>query len=172
MCFISFCFVLFCFEERLLIDQSRFSLLYFAICGGCLLNKLHNYKFQNSILTILTLPIFSLWCCIEIVRIGLGYIGNLLEKVPMISAFLLLTIFPQLVAILFLTFLQDPVFPFDTAAGSMMMLFLLSELYVGRLTFRTLIERQTAQFFRLCQEEEMERILNTTFVNHPSDGRS
>ena len=109
MC-VLFCFVLFCFEERLLIDQSRFSLLYFAICGGCLLNKLHNYKFQNSILTILTLPIFSLWCCIEIVRIGLGYIGNLLEKVPMISAFLLLTIFPQLVAILFLTFLQDPVY--------------------------------------------------------------
>ena len=99
----------FVFKKSLLIDQSRFSLLYFAICGGCLLNKLQNYKFQNSILFILTLPIFSLWCCIEIVRIGLGYIGNLLEKVPMISAFLLLTIFPQLVAILFLTFLQDPV---------------------------------------------------------------
>ncbi len=99
----------FVLKKSLLIDQSRFSLLYFAICGGCLLNKLQNYKFQNSILFILTLPIFSLWCCIEIVRIGLGYIGNLLEKVPMISAFLLLTIFPQLVAILFLTFLQDPV---------------------------------------------------------------
>ncbi len=50
----------------------------------------------------------------------------------------------------------------------MMILFLLSELYVGRLTFKTLIERQTAQFFRLCQEEEMER---TTFVNRPSAGR-
>ena len=62
-------------------------------------------------------------------------------------------------------------FPFDNAAGSMMILFLLSELYVGRLTFKTLIERQTAQFFRLCQEEEMERILNTTFVNRPSAGR-
>jgi len=79
------------------------------VCGGCLLNKLYNYEFQNSILKILTLPIFLLWSSTELARVALGYVGNIKERVPMISAFLLLTIFPQLVAVLFFTFLQDPV---------------------------------------------------------------
>ena len=80
-----------------------------AVCGGCLLNKIYNYEFQNSILKILTLPIFLLWSSTELARVALGYVGNIKERVPMISAFLLLTIFPQLVAVLFFTFLQDPV---------------------------------------------------------------
>ena len=39
-----------------------------------------------------------------------------------------------------------------------MIFFLFVELHIGRLTFKTLIERQTAQFFRLCQEEEVEHV--------------
>mmetsp|Transcript_30806 Transcript_30806/g.95311 ORF Transcript_30806/g.95311 Transcript_30806/m.95311 type:complete len:112 (+) Transcript_30806:104-439(+) len=89
--------------------MTRFSSIYCVVCGGCLLNKLHNYQFENRILSILTMPVFSLWCCTEIARVALGYAGNLAERVPMISAFLLLTIFPQLVAVVFLTFIQDPV---------------------------------------------------------------
>ena len=90
-------------------DANRFSILYFAVCGGCLSQKMLNYNFQNGILSILTLPIFLLWSGTEIVRVVLGYVGNVNERVPMISAFLLLTIFPQFVAVLFFTFLQDPV---------------------------------------------------------------
>lgn len=74
------------------------------------MNKLYNYEFPNSIFKVLTLPIFLLWSCTELARVGLGYVGNIKERVPMVSAFLLLTIFPQLVAVLFFTFLQDPVF--------------------------------------------------------------
>jgi len=40
----------------------------------------------------------------------------------------------------------------------MMIVSLLAQLYIGRMTLKTLIERQTAQFFRLCQEEEVERM--------------
>ena len=79
----------------------------------------------------------------------------------MLSAFLLLTIFPQLVAVTFFTFLQDPVFPFDKSGGSLMLLFLVSELFVGKRSVDKLIQRQTAQFFRLCQEEEFQRIERT-----------
>lgn len=81
----------------------------------------------------------------------------MMENVPMIAAFLLLTIFPQLVAVLFFTFLQSPVFPFDSGSGLVMTIFLLVELFVGRKTFKELIERQTAQFVRLCLEAETER---------------
>lgn len=57
-------------------------------------------------------------------------------------------------------------FPFDSAAGSAMILFLLVELHIGRFTFKTLIERQTAQFFRLCQEEEVERVRHISVSHH------
>ena len=50
-------------------------MLYFVVCGGCLLNKIYNYEFQNGILKILTLPIFLLWSCTELARVALGYIG-------------------------------------------------------------------------------------------------
>ncbi len=90
-------------------NLARFSMLYFVVCGGCLLNKIYNYEFQNGILKILTLPIFLLWSCTELARVALGYIGNIKERVPMISAFLLLTMFPQVVAVFFFAILQDPV---------------------------------------------------------------
>ena len=90
-------------------NQTRFSVLYFVICGGCLLNKIHNYHFHNGILEILTLPIFLLWSFTEVARVVLGYVGNVNERVPMISAFLLLTIFPQLAAVFFFATCQDPV---------------------------------------------------------------
>jgi len=57
------------------------------------------------------MPIFLLWSCTEFTRIALGYVGNVSERVPMMSAFLLLTIFPQFVAVFFLTARQDPVEP-------------------------------------------------------------
>ena len=39
-----------------------------------------------------------------------------------------------------------------------MLFFLSIELCVGRYPLNTLIQRQTAQFFRLCQEEEIQRM--------------
>lgn len=43
-----------------------------------------------------------------------------------------------------------------------MTIFLLVELFVGRKTFKELIERQTAQFVRLCLEAETERTRQVT----------
>lgn len=138
--------------------QGLYSTLYWAVSGGCLLNKTYNYQYGNAILELLTVPIFLLWSLTEVARIFLGYVGNVKEKVPMVSAFLLLTIFPQCVAVAFLTFLQDPKFPFDAAGGAIMLFFLLLELIVGRRALDILITRQTAQFFRLCQEAERAQI--------------
>jgi transmembrane protein 17 len=150
--------------QSMIFYQGIFSILYLISSGGCLLNKVCNYRFQNGILEILTMPIFLLWSCTEFTRIVLGYVGNVSERVPMMSAFLLLTIFPQFVAVLFLTARQDPVFPLDHAAGIIMLLYLCIELCVGRITLNALIKRQTAQFSRLCQEQENQRMhsLETT----------
>ena len=45
-----------------------------------------------------------------------------------------------------------------------MIFYLLVELFVGRATLNTLIQRQTAQFFRLCQEEEIQRMKQIEIV--------
>lgn len=144
--------------QVLMYYQWAYSLLYWAVAGGCLLNKKYNYEFNNAILELLTVPIFMLWSMIEVARVGLGYVGNIKEKVPMVSAFLLLTIFPQSVAVVFLAYLQDPLFPFDSIGGTIMVVFLVLELIVGKRTLDALITRQTAQFFRLCQEAECSRM--------------
>lgn len=44
------------------------------------------------------------------------------------SAFLLMTIFPQTPCVAFLTFFQEHIFPVDRAAGWIMLVFLVSHL--------------------------------------------
>lgn len=155
--------------------QGFYSLLYCMVSGGCLLNKTYNYEYRNAILELLTLPIFLLWAVTEVARVSLGYIGNIQENVPMISAFLLLTVFPQLVAVAFFSFLQDPAFPFDSAAGCIMLVFLLLQLVIGKRTLNALITTQTAHFKRLCQQQELLRMrdiaaqqpISITEATHP-----
>ena len=98
---------------------------------------------------------FVFWSGAEIPRFYFGYVGNLNERVPQMSAFLLTTLFPQLPSILYLTVVQEHKFPFDQIAGYMMLALLLLEMVVGYNALRALIRRKTAQFYRLCQDEEV-----------------
>jgi len=52
------------------------------------------------------------------------------------------------------------IFPFDGSTGIFMFLVLLVELVFGYVALHGLIKRQTAQFFRLCQEEEQDELKN------------
>jgi transmembrane protein 17 len=103
---------------------------------------------------VLLLPTFVIWTLGELSRFYFAYTGNLKERVPQMSAFLLMTIFPQLPCVLYLAFFQEFIYPFDAGAGVVMFTLLLIELFAGYMTLHTLIARQTAQFYRLCQEEE------------------
>jgi len=70
------------------------------------------------------------------------------------SAFLLITIFPQFPCVIYFAFYQEFLFPFDKSIGTFMFVLLWVKLLVGVFALQGLIRRQTAQFFRLCQEEE------------------
>lgn len=98
-------------------------------------------------------PMVALWALGELCRLYCGYKGNLSEKVPETSAFLLLTIFPQTPCLVYLTFFQEHIWPLDRLLGMGQMAFLFLELGIGFMAFRALIRRQTAQFYRLCQED-------------------
>ena len=131
-----------------------FSLTY--LLGNCavITEKLLHFRFTSNLQEVLLLPCFVIWVAGEMARFYFAYIGNLKERVPQMSAFLLMTIFPQLPCVIFLGFYQELLFPFDLSTGVVMLTMLIVELLVGYMTLHTLIQRQTAQFYRLCQEEE------------------
>jgi transmembrane protein 17 len=77
-------------------------------------------KYKYSIGIAALIP----WTIIEAVRLFYGYRGNLSEKVPDISSFLLISIFPQFPIVIFLGFVQGVKYPVDNVLGSIMIIFL------------------------------------------------
>ena len=112
-----------------------------------------NYVYAAPLNAKLHVPLLCIWGVAEAARIYCGFVGNLSERVPEMSAFLLISFFPQVPTLLFLTFLQEHTFPVDHVLGLIALGLIFVEVIVGVATFRRLILRQTAQFYRLCQEE-------------------
>ena len=98
-----------------------------------------------------TLPVFVMWLVVEPLRLFLGYIGNLQERVPQMSAFLLMTIFPQIPCLVFLALFQEHIFPYDRVAGCILLSSMIIEVIVGFRSLQKLIRKSTAEFYRMCQ---------------------
>ena len=119
-----------------------------------------NYLYKFVLVTILVAVII-----IELVRLYLGYLGNLTEKVPELAGFWLLTILLQLPLQGFLLLNTDLILvPIDTAAGSVMMALILSELVTGFLALRNITRHQANKF-------HLQQFISSTdsvegFVNH------
>merc|ERR1711953_465076 len=101
-----------------------------------------NYLYKFVLVTILVAVII-----IELVRLYLGFLGNLTEKVPELAGFWLLTILLQLPLQGFLLLNTDLILaPIDTAVGSVMMALILSELVTGFLALRQITRHQANKF--------------------------
>ncbi|XP_031425811.1 transmembrane protein 17A [Clupea harengus] len=98
----------------------------------------------------------------EIMRIYLGYVGNLEEKVPELAGFWLLTFFFQLPILLF--FVTDEgilIAPLERAVHAIYLLFVLTETLASFLALRDMSRKLTLQF-HLRQFAEVESL-------HPMD---
>ena len=101
-----------------------------------------NYLYKFVLITILVAVII-----IEVVRLYLGYLGNLTEKVPELAGFWLLTILLQLPLQGFLLFNTDLILvPLEISAGSVMMVLILSELLSGFFALRQITRHQANKF--------------------------
>lgn len=125
-----------------------FSLLYTILVGACSMSKVLYYNKKVSISSI------SVWVVFESVRLYYGISGNMTENVPELSAYLLITVFPQIPFTLYFAYIQPVLFPADPALGTLMLLLLLFQIYWGFITTRRLIRNQTAQFMRLCDTDD------------------
>ncbi|KAM9858469.1 transmembrane protein 17A [Aulostomus maculatus] len=84
---------------------------------------------------------------IEVIRLYLGYTGNLKEKVPELAAFWLLSFMFQLPVLLF--FLTDEdiiILPLERAVHSIYLFFLLAQILASLLALRTMTRKLTLLF--------------------------
>lgn len=112
-----------------------------------------------SIWSFIPLILVCIWIIIEILRIRIGYLGNLQERVPELAAFWLLTLLPQLPLTIFISFISfnSLCLGLDIAVGIPMCIILLGQIRYGLPAVRSLIRKQTADFYRICQEEALQK---------------
>ncbi|XP_040292105.1 transmembrane protein 17 [Bufo bufo] len=102
-----------------------------------------HYKF-------ILVTLLILMSLIEVIRLYLGYSGNLQEKVPELAGFWLLSILLQLPLLLFL--LSDPgvePLPLERASHGILTAFLLFQIPVSSLTLRKTTRRLAGRFHQL-----------------------
>uniref|UniRef100_A0A8C1R0U3 Zgc:112294 n=1 Tax=Cyprinus carpio TaxID=7962 RepID=A0A8C1R0U3_CYPCA len=83
----------------------------------------------------------------EVLRVYLGYVGNLKEKVPELAGFWLISFLFQLPIILFFITDEDTIIlPLERAVHSLYLTFLLGELLASFLALRVMTRKLTQQF--------------------------
>uniref|UniRef100_A0A8C1AQX0 Zgc:112294 n=1 Tax=Cyprinus carpio carpio TaxID=630221 RepID=A0A8C1AQX0_CYPCA len=83
----------------------------------------------------------------EVLRVYLGYVGNLKEKVPELAGFWLISFFFQLPILLFFISDEDTIIlPHERAVHSLYLGFLLGELLASFLPLRIMTHKLTQQF--------------------------
>ncbi|KAJ7309591.1 hypothetical protein JRQ81_007644 [Phrynocephalus forsythii] len=96
--------------------------------------------------------------CVEALRLYLGYIGNLQEKVPELAGFALLSFLVEMPTLLFI--LADPYvlrLPLEIAVHLVLLLFLTSEITAASFALRVMTKKLAMEFFLKQFEEEPEK---------------
>eukprot|EP00616_Rhizochromulina_sp_CCMP1243_P013708 CAMPEP_0118964310 /NCGR_PEP_ID=MMETSP1173-20130426/2036_1 /TAXON_ID=1034831 /ORGANISM="Rhizochromulina marina cf, Strain CCMP1243" /LENGTH=178 /DNA_ID=CAMNT_0006912751 /DNA_START=31 /DNA_END=567 /DNA_ORIENTATION=- len=131
------------------------SLLFFVMEACLLAYKLQEFEFVSQLYRAFVIPCFFFWSLAEPTRLFYGYSGNLTEQVPHSSAFFLITVFPQVPGVLFLTFAQEHSYPIERILGSIVLIFLFAEIYFGSSALRRLMAKQMSHFYRLQNQHDM-----------------
>mmetsp|Transcript_27223 Transcript_27223/g.56719 ORF Transcript_27223/g.56719 Transcript_27223/m.56719 type:complete len:156 (-) Transcript_27223:37-504(-) len=125
-----------------------FSFIFAVLIGRLVFEKHRYFYFCNAFQRSLLVPVYCIWLVAEIPRLYVGQRGVLKDKLPEMAAFLLLSFFPQVFTILYLGFLQEIIFPFDTVLGVTMLLVVVLELILAWRFLSSIITRQSATFYR------------------------
>ncbi|KAG9487850.1 transmembrane protein 17B-like [Eleutherodactylus coqui] len=129
--------------------------------------KYHLLPGYYQFLLITAVTILTL---IEVLRLYLGYIGNLHEKVPELAGFLLLTFLIQMPLILFLlTDEKIMILPLEFAVHSIYIIFLKAELLVSFFVLK-IMTRQLATQFYLQRTDDLENLPTMVKMQHNRGG--
>jgi len=89
---------------------------------------------------------FTIWCVAEAGRLYVGYSGNLNEDTPGMAAFLFLTVFPQMLIIIYMHSMQEPLYAVDKIFNGIMLFILCVELVLAWRCMGRFIADKTARF--------------------------
>ncbi|CAM9738578.1 unnamed protein product, partial [Heterosigma akashiwo] len=134
------------------------SLVFFSFELLIVINKLYHYEFRSPLHELLVIPIFLILLGSDTSRLYFAYQGNLRERIPSLIAFLMITVFPEVPVLVYLALVQELIFPFDQIMALIIIIICCMEFILGYRCVRSLIQHQTARFFRLCQEEEIRNL--------------
>lgn len=122
---------------------------------------------------ITTLTGLIVWTITEVGRIYLGFAGNLLEQVPHLAGFFFLSVFPQLPILLWMIFLQQPIYDIDRILFLVQLAILVLEIIFGYWANRKIISAQTLRWrIEMRRREEAispsQEVLEADIIRHPS----
>ncbi|XP_013421693.1 transmembrane protein 17B-like [Lingula anatina] len=105
------------------------------------------YLALDTLYQIILIAVLVVMTIVEAIRLYLGYVGNLTEKVPELAGFWLLTLLLQLPLIMFLLFNEAAVLlPLERAMHIVMFVFILFEGVCGYFAIRIMVNYQVTKF--------------------------
>lgn len=123
-----------------------------------------HYFNTSSAYVYVAVGLLGVFSIVEIFRIYLGYCGNMLEHLPELSGFFILTTVPQLmICVYFVAFQRfwDTTFPMEWVLNSFYLVFLLAEMIASYLTVKKLIRHQATSFLLAPAQDVQQRITLT-----------
>jgi len=145
----------------------HFSPLWFISCLAILSLK---YDSLGPYYKFVLIVVYVVMGTIELLRLYLGYAGNLQEKVPELAGFWLVSFILQLPLTCFLLFNENAkILPLERAVHIIMLLFLSVEVFQGYRTIKRMTDAQVEKF-KLSQFDdqaiEMEEITDRNVLSN------
>ncbi|RUS77900.1 hypothetical protein EGW08_014331 [Elysia chlorotica] len=125
---------------------------------GCLVILELKWQRLDELYRIVLVAIYIVYFIIECIRLYLGYLGNLMERVPELAGSWLLTLLLSFPLIILLVANDNAVLlPFERALHIVMALFVVAEVILGYLAIRTMVDYQVTKY-HLQQFSDMEQL--------------
>ncbi|XP_057294301.1 transmembrane protein 17B-like isoform X2 [Hydractinia symbiolongicarpus] len=122
----------------------HFSPIWFLICIIMLSLK---YSQLGPYYKFVLIVVYVVMASLELIRLYLGYSGNLQEKVPELAGFWLVTFILQLPLTCFLLFNENAlILPMERAVNIIMLLFMLFEVVQGYRAIKRMTDAQVEKF--------------------------
>lgn len=102
------------------------SLIYAVVAGLTTFQKRDDSS--DSLNSSLLLPAYWTWIVVEASRLITGQRGVLVDSSPALSAFLLLSFFPQMFVVLYMGCLQETILPLDRWSNAVMLALIFAEM--------------------------------------------
>lgn len=119
-----------------------FSCIYAISIAASSFEKWRKFDSTNSLNSSLLLPVYWTWVVVEALRLYSGQRGILLDRVPELVAFFLLSFFPQSFIVLYMGFLQETILVWDRWINVIMMAALFIEVGLTLRFLRSISKRE------------------------------